>query len=52
VEIITDNHGFLYHDDGRGLRDRSDFEALLKLVESGWDRCVEEEQQPMGLGLS
>jgi hypothetical protein len=40
VQIITDNNGFLYHDDGRGLRDRSDFEALLKLGESGWDRCV------------
>jgi Histidine kinase-, DNA gyrase B-, and HSP90-like ATPase len=52
VQIITDNQGFLYQDDGRGLRDRSDFEALLKLGESRWDPGVEEEQQPMGLGLS
>jgi hypothetical protein len=51
LQIITDNQGFLYHDDGRGLRDRSDFEALLKLGESRWDRSVEEEQQPMGLGI-
>jgi hypothetical protein len=52
VWITTDDRGFLYQDDGRGLRDRSDFEALLKLGESRWDRCVEEEQQPLGLGLS
>jgi hypothetical protein len=51
VWITTDDRGFLYQDDGRGLRDRSDFEALLKLGESRWDRCVEEEQQPLGLGI-
>jgi hypothetical protein len=51
VWITTDDRGFLYQDDGRGLRDRSDFEALLKLGESGWDRCVEEEQQPLGFGI-
>jgi hypothetical protein len=51
AQIITDNQGFLYYDDGRGLRDRSDFGALLKLGESGWGRRVEEEQQPMGLGI-
>jgi hypothetical protein len=50
VQITTDDRGFIYQDDGRGLRDGSDFEALLKLGESGWDRRVEEEQQPMGLG--
>jgi hypothetical protein len=51
VQITTDERGFIYQDDGRGLRDKSDFEALLKLGESGWDQSVEEEQQPMGLGI-
>jgi hypothetical protein len=52
VWITTDDRGFIYQDDGRGLRDQSDFEVLLKLGESGWDQCVEKEQQPLGLGLS
>jgi hypothetical protein len=51
VQITTDDRGFIYQDDGRGLRDKSDFEALLKLGESGWDQRVEEEQQPLGLGI-
>jgi hypothetical protein len=51
VQITTDERRFIYQDDGRGLRDKSDFEALLKLGESGWDQSVEEEQQPMGLGI-
>lgn len=51
VWIVTDEKGFIYQDDGRGLRDEADFEALIKLGESGWDERVEEEQQPMGLGL-
>ncbi len=51
VQITTDDRGFIYQDDGRGLRDWSDFESLLKLGESGWDQRVEEEQQPMGLGI-
>lgn len=51
VQIITDERGFIYQDDGRGLRDRADFEALIKLGESGWDQRVEEEQQPLGLGI-
>src|SRR5215510_4234176 len=51
VWITTDDRGFAYQDDGRGLRDESDFESLLKLGESGWDQRVEEEQQPMGLGI-
>jgi hypothetical protein len=52
VRITTDDRGFIYQDDGRGLRDKSDFEALLKLGKSGWDQHIEEDQQPMGLGLS
>ena len=51
VQITTDDKGFIYQDDGRGLRDETDFEALIKLGESGWDQRIEEEQQPMGLGL-
>jgi hypothetical protein len=51
AQINTDDRGFIYQDDGRGLRDKSDFEALLKLGESGWDQSVEEEQQPLGLGI-
>ena len=51
AQITTDDRGFIYQDDGRGLRDKSAFEALLKLGESGWDQSVEEEQQPMGLGI-
>src|SRR5262245_11337308 len=51
IRITTDDRGFAYQDDGRGLRDKSDFEALLKLGESGWDRRVEEDQQSMGLGI-
>jgi hypothetical protein len=51
VRITTDDRGFTYQDDGRGLRDESDFESLLKLGESGWDQRVEEERQPMGLGI-
>ncbi len=51
VRITTDDRGFIYQDDGRGLRDEADFEALIKLGESGWDERVEEEQQPMGLGI-
>jgi hypothetical protein len=51
VQITADDRGFIYQDDGRGLRDKSDFEALLKLGESGWDKRVEEEQHPMGLGI-
>ena len=51
MQITTAERGFIYQDDGRGLRDKSDFEALIKLGESGWDQFVEEEQQPMGLGI-
>lgn len=51
VQISTDDKGFVYQDDGHGLREEADFEALVKLGESGWDERVEEEQQPMGLGL-
>lgn len=51
VQITTDDSGFIYQDDGRGLRDEADFEAIVKLGESGWDQQIEEEQQPMGLGL-
>ena len=51
VRILTDDKGFIYQDDGRGLRGEADFEALIKLGESGWDQRVEEEQQPMGLGI-
>jgi hypothetical protein len=51
VQIATDDRGFIYQDDGRGLRDRSDFRALLKLGESGWDQRIEEEQRPNGLGV-
>ncbi|MEP7341675.1 MAG: hypothetical protein ABI977_28340 [Acidobacteriota bacterium] len=51
VQIITDDRGFIYQDDGRGLRNEADFEAIVKLGESGWDQRVEEEQQPMGLGI-
>src|SRR5215471_14477220 len=51
IRITTDDRGFTYQDDGHGLRDESDFEALLKLGESGWDQRVEEDQQSMGLGI-
>jgi hypothetical protein len=51
IRITTDDRGFTYQDDGRGLRDESDFEALLKLGESGWDLRVEEDHQSMGLGV-
>jgi hypothetical protein len=51
IRITTDDKGFTYQDDGRGLRDESDFEALLKLGESGWDQRVEEDHQSMGLGV-
>jgi len=51
VRILTDDKGFIYQDDGRGLRNEADFEALIKLGESGWDQWIEEEQQPMGLGI-
>jgi hypothetical protein len=51
VRITTDDRGFIYQDDGRGLRNEADFEAIVKLGESGWDQRVEEEQQPLGLGL-
>ena len=30
VQITADDRGFVYQDDGRGLRDKSDFEALYK----------------------
>ncbi len=49
MRITTDEKGFIYQDDGCGLRDEADFEALIKLGESGWDQRIEEEQQPMGL---
>ena len=51
VQITIDDRGFIYQDDGRGLRDRSDFRALLKLGESGWDQRVEDDQRPNGLGI-
>jgi hypothetical protein len=51
IRITTDDRGFAYQDDGRGLRDESDFESLLKLGESGWDQRVEEDHQSMGLGV-
>jgi hypothetical protein len=51
VQITADDRGFIYQDDGRGLRDKSDFEALLKLGESGWDQSIEASQNPMGLGV-
>ena len=51
AQITTDDRGFIYQDDGRGLRNKADFDALLKLGESGWDQSVEEDQQPMGLGI-
>jgi Histidine kinase-, DNA gyrase B-, and HSP90-like ATPase len=51
IRITTDDRGFTYQDDGHGLRDESDFEALLKLGESGWDQHVKEDHQSMGLGV-
>jgi hypothetical protein len=51
VQITTDDIGFIYQDDGRGLRDESDFEDLLILGESGWDQRIEDEQMPLGLGV-
>jgi hypothetical protein len=51
IRITTDDRGFAYQDDGRGLRDESDFEALLKLGESGWDQRIQEAHQSMGLGV-
>jgi len=51
IWITTDDRGFTYLDDGRGLRDESDFEALLKLGESGWNQRVQEAEQPLGLGV-
>jgi hypothetical protein len=51
MRITADDRGFIYQDDGGGLRDKSDFEALLKLGESGWDQSVEEEQHPLGFGI-
>jgi hypothetical protein len=52
VRITTDDRGFIYQDDGRGLLNEDDFETLIKLGESGWDHQVEIEQQPMGLGFT
>jgi hypothetical protein len=51
VQITADDRGFIYQDDGRGLRDKSDFEALLKLGETGWDQSIEAAQNPMGMGV-
>jgi hypothetical protein len=51
VQIITDDRGFIYQDDGHGLRDRSDFEALIELEESERNRRVEVEHQPAGQGI-
>ncbi len=51
AQITTDDEGFTYEDDGRGLRNESDFETLIKLGESGWDPRIEEEQQPHGIGV-
>ncbi|MCI0659569.1 MAG: hypothetical protein L0220_00695 [Acidobacteria bacterium] len=51
IQITTDDRGFIYQDDGRGLRDESDFEDLVILGESGWDQHIEEEQMPLGLGI-
>src|SRR6266508_6356465 len=45
--ITTDDRGFTYQDDGRGLRDESDFQALLKLGDSGWNQRVQEAEQPL-----
>jgi hypothetical protein len=50
VQITTDDIGFIYQDNGRGLRDESDFEDLLILGESGWDQRIEDEQMPIRLG--
>jgi hypothetical protein len=52
LRITTDERGFIYQDDGLGLRNEADFEALIKLGESGWEERVEAEQQPMGLGFT
>jgi hypothetical protein len=52
IRITTDDRGFIYQDDGRGLLKEDDFETLIKLGESGWDHQVEIEQQPMGLGFT
>ena len=35
VRITADDRGFIYQDDGRALLDRSEFEAFIKLRESG-----------------
>src|SRR6266508_1766991 len=51
IRLTPDDRGFIYQDDGRGLRDRYDFEALLKLGESGWDQRIEEDERPNGLGI-
>src|SRR5262245_60252687 len=51
VQITTDDRGYIYQDDVRGLRDESDFEDLVILGESGWDQRIEEEQMPLGLGV-
>lgn len=51
MRIIAGDRGFIYQGDGRGLRDKSDFEALMKLGDPGWDRSVEAVQNPMRLGV-
>jgi hypothetical protein len=34
VQITADDRGFIYHDDGRGLRDKSDFVP----ISNNWQR--------------
>lgn len=52
IRITTDDRGFIYQDDGRGLLNEDDFAALIKLGQSGWDSRIEMEQNPMGLGFT
>jgi hypothetical protein len=50
VQFTTVDEGFTYLDDGRGLRDIADFEAIVRLGDSGWEQYIQTGQRPMGLG--
>jgi hypothetical protein len=51
VQFTTVDEGFTYLDDGRGLRDIADFEAIVRLGDSGWEQQIQVGQRPMGLGM-
>ncbi|MBS1807468.1 MAG: hypothetical protein JST84_04680 [Acidobacteria bacterium] len=51
VDIVTTEDGFTYYDNGDGIKGLAGFETLLTIADSAWEEDVNQNQNPMGLGI-